>query len=75
MSNPLTPTATIAALPAVVTLPARGGTHVLHGVYIGGGKIEDDLTITNPRYRSVSQLKEARYPSPWPWRSLCHSKW
>jgi hypothetical protein len=63
MSNPLTPTATIADLPAVVTLPARGGTQVLHGVYIGGGKVEDDWTITNPRYRSVSPLKGDKWIS------------
>jgi hypothetical protein len=63
MSNPLTPTATIVALPGVITLPARGDTHVLHGVYIGGGNIEDDWTITNPRYRSVSQLKGDKWIS------------
>jgi hypothetical protein len=54
MSN-LTPTA--------ATLPARGDTHVLHGVYIGGGKIEDDWTITNPRHHSVSQLKGDKWIS------------
>jgi hypothetical protein len=61
--NPLTPTATIAILPNVAILLARGGTHVLHGVYIGGGKIEDDWTIANPRYRSVSQLKGDKWIS------------
>jgi hypothetical protein len=63
MSNPLTPKATIAALPAVVTVPARGGTHLLHGVYIGGVKIKDYWKITNPRYRSVSQLKGDKWIS------------
>jgi hypothetical protein len=41
----------------------RGGSHVLHGVYIGGGKVEDDWSITNPRYRSVSQLKGDKWIS------------
>jgi hypothetical protein len=65
MSNSLTPTATIASLPNVEILPARGGAHVLHGVYIGGGKIGDDWTITNPRYRyrSVYQLKGDKWIS------------
>jgi hypothetical protein len=49
--------------PTVATLSACGGTHVLHGVYIGGGKIEDDWTITNPRYRIVSQLKGDKWIS------------
>lgn len=47
-----TPAATTAP-----TVPLRGGIHVLHGVYIGGGKVGDDWKIKGPRYRSSSQLK------------------
>jgi hypothetical protein len=45
------------------TAPLRGGIHVLHRVYIGGGKVGDDWKIQGPQYRSSAQLKGEKWIS------------
>jgi hypothetical protein len=55
---PSSPAATTAP-----TAPLRGGIHVLHGVYIGGGKVGDDWKMQGPRYRSSAQLKGEKWIS------------
>jgi hypothetical protein len=45
----------------MATVPRRGGNHVTHGIYLGGGQVSDTWTMPGSRYWFSTQRWDDKY--------------